>query len=304
MFAVPLAAGSWWYVHPAPGSHTAAPSHTLRRASAQEPAPAPDEETVEPATGEQMQRLQEGLGELSSHSPARHAAVYVEDLESGLSAAVNPDRKFVAASLIKLPVMAATYRAWTSHPERRTARARAWMEWMITLSDNSSTDRLIDLVGGPEVVTHLCQDRGWTDLRVRHAILNHRGRRGLNTCTARQITKLLVALDHRRLVSPEADEEMWTVLRRQKHLQRIPAGIPKLPGVEVGNKTGTLGMVLHDAGIVHTPRTRYALTILLDHQNSDAAGDRFCRQVSRFVFNVLHGPVREQENARRLAGPP
>jgi len=242
-------------------------------------------------TPEAMSELQAQLQEAVAHAPARMAAVYVEDVGSGLTAAANPNRKFLAASLIKLPVMGTTYAHWEHHPERKTANALRWMEGMITVSDNASTDRLIDLVNGPEKVTRFCAERGWPTLQVRHAILNHRGRRGRNTCTARDVAKLLVKLDRRDLVSEKADEEMWQVLCRSRKLLRIPAGVPRAPGVQVGNKTGTLDNVLHDVAIVRTPRTHYAICVLLFGQRGEDSGDRFCREVSRLVFDTLHGPI-------------
>jgi len=248
------------------------------------------------ATSEMMSELQLQLQEAVAHAPARMAAVYVKDIGSGLSAAANPNRQFVAASLIKLPVMGTTYAHWEHHPEQKTANARRWMEWMITVSDNASTDRLIDLVDGPERVTRFCTERGWSTLQVRHAILNHRGRGGRNTCTAREMAELLVKLDRRSLVSAKADEEMWQVLCRSKKLHRIPAGVPRAPGIQVGNKTGTLGNVLHDAAIVRTPRTHYAICILLSGQHGEESGNAFCREISQLVFDTLHGPVDLPQN--------
>jgi beta-lactamase class A len=292
VLAVPALLASWQLAF---GGAPAAVSPTLRAAAAQ----GEDPEAPARVTPERMRRLTAELRQLCARAPARRAAVYVHETETDLTAGVNANRPFTAASLIKLPVMAAAYRLWEEHPERKTRTALAWTEWMITVSDNASTDRLIDLVGGPEVVTQLCANRGWPNLQVRHAILNHRGRGGINRCTAREVTELLVALDRRELVSEEADEEMWQVMRRSRKLKRIPAGIPKLPGVQVGNKTGTLGFVLHDAAIVRTPRTRYAMTVLLSGQRSDAAGDRFCRDLSRHVFNTLHGPAAPAQVAAR-----
>jgi beta-lactamase class A len=246
-----------------------------------------------------MDRLSLELQQRIRRAPARMAAVYVRDIDTGLSAGANPDRKFLAASLIKLPVMAAAYELWEKRPELKTRHALRWLEWMITVSDNASTDRLIDLVGGPEKVIRFCEERGWPNLKVRHAIINHRGRRGLNECTAREVVELLAVLDQRQLVSEEADEEMWAVLRRQQKRARIPGGVPELPGVEVGNKTGTLGNALHDAGIVRTPRGRYAICILLSGQRSDAAGDRFCRQISGLVFDRLYHPEERRMDIAR-----
>jgi beta-lactamase class A len=251
------------------------------------------------ATPEMMSELQAQLQEAVSQAPARMAAVYVEDLGSGLTAAANPNRQFLAASLIKLPVMATTYARWEHRPEQKTATTRRWMEWMITVSDNASTDRLIDLVDGPENVTRFCTQRGWTALRVSHAILNHRGRGGRNLCTARGVVRLLAALDRRELVNEKADEEMWQVMCRSRKLLRIPAGVPRAPGIQVGNKTGTLRNVLHDAAIVRTPRTHYAICILLSGQRGEGSGNAFCRQVSRLVFDTLHGPVEKPQSVAR-----
>lgn len=250
---------------------------------------------------EQFDQLERELKSLCASAPARRASVHVQDLETGQTAGANADEEFLAASLIKLPVMATAYERWETRPDLKTATAKTWMEWMITVSDNASTDRLIDLVGGPEKVIDFCEQRGWPQFRVRHAILNHRGRRGNNTCTARQVTEFLAALDARRLVNPEADEEMWKVLCRQKRKLRIPAGVPEGPGILVGNKTGTLSNALHDAGIVHTDRTRYAITILLSGQRGEYRGNKFCKEVSRLVFDTLHGPVTEPATEPAIA---
>ncbi|MGV3724248.1 MAG: serine hydrolase, partial [Actinomycetota bacterium] len=235
--------------------------------------------------------LQNELQQAVREAPARMASVYVQDIGSGLVAAANPDYQHLAASLIKLPVMGAVYEKWEAAPERKTRITRTWMEWMITVSDNGSTDRLIDLVNGPEVVTRFCSERGWDRLKVRHAILNHRGRRGLNQCTAREVGEFMAALDRRELVNEQADEEMWQVLCRSKKLLRIPAGVPDAPEFQVGNKTGTLSNALHDAAIVRTPRAHYSVCILLTRPRGEARGNRFCKEISRRIFDTLHGPA-------------
>jgi beta-lactamase class A len=277
-------------------SATEAPSRH-RLVPAEDPAPA---EVLEPrATPERMRRLTQALEEHVREGPGRKIGIYVQDIETGRTAGVNERERFLAASLIKLPVMSAAFELWEEKPELKTRRALTWMEWMITVSDNASTDRLIDLVGGPEVVIQFCEDRGWPDFRVRHAILNHRGRKGLNECTAKEVVEFLVALDQRSLVSEAADAEMWEILRRQQKVARLPAGLPKQEDIVIGNKTGTLSNALHDAGIVHTPRARYAICVLISGQRSEYSANRFCRQISRLVFNTLHGPDPSlQANAR------
>lgn len=262
----------------------------LRSAEAREEATVPSR-----GTPERMQALQAELRRRVAEAPARVAAVYVQDLLTGNTAAANPNREFLAASLIKLPVMAAVYEVWEKQPEKKTRTALTWMEWMITVSDNASTDRLITVAGGAEDVVDFCAQRGWPNFRVTHGIYAHRQRKGPNICTAREVTEFLAALDQRKLVSPAADEEMWQVMCRSKKLLRIPAGVPKLPGVLVGNKSGTLSNVLHDSAIVHTPNARYALTVLMSGHRGEYRGNRFCKEISRLVFDTLHGPAETPE---------
>jgi beta-lactamase class A len=245
-----------------------------------------------------MQGLSADLRTLLRGVPAQGAAVYVEDIRTGLAASVNPDQRFLSASIIKLAVMGAVYELWEKKPGLKTAQSRGWMDKMITVSDNASTDALVDMLGGPARVTAFCKERGWAGIKMSAKCTNLHPP-GPNQVTAREVVALLAAVDRRKLISDGADEEMWGLLLRQTKRHRIPAGVPRLPGVEVGNKTGTINSVLHDSGIVHTPRTRYALCILLSHHRSVAAGDKFCARVSRLVFERLNGPV---PSARAAAG--
>lgn len=243
----------------------------------------------EPQPSASMEGLGEELRDLARQAPSRAAAIYVEDIPSGQIASVNPNRPFVAASLIKLPVMGAVYERWQARPELKTNAVRWWVEQMITVSDNRCTNRLTDFLGGIQVVNRFCQKRGWPNIRFRHALRPYSGPRRANQVTAREIGELLAALDRGKLVNAVADAEMWGVLRRQKLRQRIPAGLPDLPDLEIGSKTGTLPSVLHDAAIIHTPRSRYVLCILLSLPRSEPAGDQFCRLVSRRVFEHMDG---------------
>lgn len=287
-----VGAWGWQSIGLRPEAAGPSPEAAAASAAAEEAAA---EALAREARAEQMAELQQELRRRVADAPARKAAVFVQDLETGLTAGANADEQFLSASLIKLPVMAAAYERWARDPELKTKTHLTWMEWMITVSDNASTDRLIDMVGGPEVVIRFCEDRDWPEFRVRHAILNHKGRRGNNICTARQVTQFLAALDERKLVNPEADEEMWELLCRQKRRLRIPAGLPKSQAVQVGNKTGTLSNALHDAGIVRTDRARWAITILMSGQRGEYRGNKFCSEISRLAYDTLHGPADEPD---------
>lgn len=255
--------------------------------TAKAPAPAPP--TAPPLTQARMDALSSELRKLASTAPADDAAVYVRDMDTDLVAGIGADHRFLSASVIKLAVMGTAYSLWEEHPELKTSEAQTWMDLMITHSDNASTDHLVDLVGGVARVTEWCKERGWPHLIMRNKILQV-PIRGANHINAREIGELLTAVERRKLVSETADAEMWELLKRQVKRNRIPAGVADLPGVEVGNKTGTIRKVLHDAAIIHTPTRRYVLVVLLSKHRSEWLGERFCQKVSRAVYDAFHSP--------------
>lgn len=245
-----------------------------------------------PVSSSEMRAVEEELRAQLRTVPGTAAAAYVRDVPSGAVAAVHPDQRFLAASVIKLPVAGAALALWEKRPARRTPDALRDLELMITESDNPATDRLVEAVGGVEAVTRFCKERGWHSLVMGSKILP-RPIRGANQITAREIGEFLAAVDARTLVSPTADEELWRLLCRQQKRRRIPAGVPDLPGITVGNKTGTIRRVLHDVAIIHTPRTRYVLCVLLADPRSEGEGEAFCRRVSWAVFHLLHPQLPE-----------
>ena len=62
---------------------------------------------------------------------------------------------------------------------------------------------------------------------------------------------LLTALARRELVSPQASDEMLSILRAQAFNEGIPAGMPA--GVVVAHKTGSITDLYHDAAVVEPP---------------------------------------------------
>ncbi len=73
-----------------------------------------------------------------------------------------------------------------------------------------------------------------------------------NTTDAAGLAMLFEKLASGQAVGAEADAEMIAILKRQKHNEGIPAGLP--PGLEVAHKTGEVTKIHHDAGIVYARR--------------------------------------------------
>jgi hypothetical protein len=71
--------------------------------------------------------------------------------------------------------------------------------------------------------------------------------------------------------------------------------------VVVGNKTGTIRKVLHDAAIIHTPQRRYVICVLLSRHRSEWLGEKYCQKVSRAVYQALHSGLPAASAATPIA---
>ena len=118
------------------------------------------------------------------------------------------------------------------------------LEAMITVSDNGTALAFWNGLG-PANINATLQQLGLGDLHI----ANDDG--DDNTATPRVIGTYFTLLSQRKLVSPAASDRMLARLERQQINDRLPSQLPN--GTVVAHKTGNLGFVTHDAGIIYTP---------------------------------------------------
>lgn len=151
---------------------------------------------------------------------------------------------------------------------------------MITVSDNAAGDAILEAIGLQRVNdtlaelslrhtrvnggTHdtyrtLTQDTGAPNLQEamqrlvdNDHVANLRAFDPLlsSATTARDMTRLLVAIWTDTAASPEQCRFMRGVLAQQIWPHRLSSGFP-YPGVRIAGKTGTLGALRHEVGVVH-----------------------------------------------------
>ncbi|MFZ5425010.1 MAG: serine hydrolase [Patescibacteria group bacterium] len=128
----------------------------------------------------------------------------------------------------------------------------------LTISDNSATNELIDIVGVGATETYM-HKLGLVNTTLRHKMMVKAGK-GPNLTTATDITTLLEKLYKK--VIPGKDE----VLNFMKHTRlrdRLPRKIPNT--VEVANKPGSLPEAMHDVGVVFSANP-FIFSFLSDDQ--------------------------------------
>lgn len=197
--------------------------------------------------------------------------LYARDLRSGEELAIDADRRFPTASVIKVAVMVEAFHAFE---EGRLARDERFVlnkedvvggsgilhalepghalsaieavRLMMALSDNTATNLLVDRLGVKAIDARLAGAYGLKDTLLFRATF--RGGRaevhpelerefGLGMTTPREIATLVARIAEGKAVSPAASAEMLAILRGCQDRNAIPRRLP--PDAVVANKTGT-----------------------------------------------------------------
>jgi beta-lactamase class A len=320
----------------APAPEAGAPPRAEARAPAPPPAPARDT-ALEAAFREAAAEIEGVVG------------VYALHLEGNVEAALEADRPFPLASVYKLPVAYAALRRPEVGPldsaavlpadrapgetpfngGETTVPVARLVERAVAHSDNTASDVLLRLAGGPEAVTREVRTLGIRDLRVdrslRRIFAEWRGildLAGLEGWTPAELDRRSAAVpagvrdeaqaafleDVRDTGTPRAVGELLAAVHRGRGLEagdaqllrealqatvtgpaRIRAGVPE--EARVGNKTGTLGPLTHDVGIVTLPGEggHLVLAVLVRSEAPLAARERTIAAIARAAWERFAG---------------
>ncbi len=208
---------------------------------------------------------------------------------------------------------------------------------MIILSDNSATDMLIDRVGAAEVTARM-QSLGLQNIRVDRTtlelildyngidyepvadaplaeIIAYREQVSMTSeevaaaremfyegpedkATARDMTALLIMIAEGRALEKESCDVILEILERTRTgANRLRGLLP--PGTRLAHKTGTIGRILDDVGIIYLPNGlgRVAISVFTladepDGERAEAAIADLARTV--YDFFVFNAPATEK----------
>ncbi|MCL5970055.1 MAG: serine hydrolase [Patescibacteria group bacterium] len=136
--------------------------------------------------------------------------------------------------------------------------------FMITESDNTAANKLIDLAGGLEEINSYIKQLGLTETEITHKFMLYKEGDKASTTSVQNLIKYLDFLSSDKL---PMSKQFKGILKEQKYRERT-AFLIKAP---YGLKTADLPhpeAVVHDTGIIFDPRGDILL-ILLTEGNSD-----------------------------------
>lgn len=219
---------------------------------------------------------QEEVQELLQELPGK-ISYYYKDLISGETWSSRERETMMAASVIKLFIMAAAFQKIERKeldPDLTVTMRRedyvpscgavAYMHeglqvtvmdlitLMIILSDNTATNVLVDLIGMEEINCQI-RELGYEDAWLGRKMYDmERAKRGIqNHITAGETGRLLEDIYRGRLVSETASAKMLEILKNQRLNGKIPFFIHALENApRIAHKTGEDTGITHDVGIV------------------------------------------------------
>ncbi|WP_164920982.1 serine hydrolase [Thermosynechococcus vestitus] len=281
---------------------------SLKNTAVQAIAPAPEAPTSTLPPERPLTNLQQQIQQLVSRQPNLTAGLYFFNLDSGASLNVGGDQVFPAASTIKFPILVAFFKAVdegrVTLQERLTMRpdliapeagtlqyqkpnsqyaALEVAELMITISDNTATNMIIDRLGGAAELNQQFQEWGLENTVINNPLPDMKG---TNTTSPRDLATLMLKIGQGEILSPRSRDRLLDIMRRTVTNTLLPAGLGK--GATIAHKTGDIGIVVGDAGMVDMPNgQRYVAAMMVKRPYNDPRGSELIRQVSRMVYQAF-----------------
>ena len=254
--------------------------------------------------------LKNNLSSLMKNYPLIKSAIYVWEYDQGTYVNINAEEIYPAASIIKLPILVRMFKSieanqFTIYDEMKMteqyrssgsgnlqysqANRSYTMDYlakiMIQDSDNTSTNMIMSKLGGMDDVNIGLRDWGLSKTYVR-TWLPYLG--GTNKTTAADIAKILYNLDNPGFLNINSREYIIDYMSHVKNDRLIQAGLGE--GALFIHKTGDIGTMLGDAGIVFAPNgKKYIVVILAKRPFNSYQGKDFIVKASKLIYESIVG---------------
>ena len=223
--------------------------------------------------------------------------VYVRNLRTGQTAAIRADELFPTASMIKLPILLATFQAMEdgrlgflqtllytdslaysdeddllAHAKDSTSIELAKVAMlMITTSDNTAALWLQALAGTGDSINQWLSRHGFDSTRVNSRTPGRQDnwkRYGWGQTTPREMAELLVLVREQKAVSPAADQQMYRMLTRIYWNGEALSQVP--PWVQAASKQGAVNRSRSEVVLVNAPAGDYVFCVITKNQQDES----------------------------------
>ena len=258
----------------------------------------------------EMASLKKDLMALMAKYPSIKPSIYAWEYDQGQYVDINADTIYPAASIIKIPVLVRMFKSieaneFTIYDEMKMieqyrssgsgnlqysqANRNYTMDYlakiMIQDSDNTSTNMIMAKLGGMDDINIGLRDWGISKTYIRTWLPDLKG---TNKTTAADMAKILYNLDNPGFLNINSREYIIDYMSHVKNDRLIQAGLGE--GALFIHKTGDIGTMLGDAGIVYAPNgKKYIIVILAKRPHNSPQGKDFIVKASEMIYKAIVG---------------
>lgn len=234
--------------------------------------------------------------------------VFVWDYTNGRSAKINSNQTVATASIIKVPILFELFRridkglirldekmlmeptyvtGGSGHLQFQQSYQHLSIDklaqLMIQDSDNTATNMLLSKVGGVNSINQNTKLWGVSGTHMGNWLPDLKG---TNVTTVEEMGKILYNLDNPELLSLHSRTKIVDIMSNVKNVYLIQAGIGR--DAEFVHKTGNIGSMIGDAGIVELPNGhKYIVVIMVERPHNSHAAKDFIIEASRTIYNYM-----------------
>jgi beta-lactamase class A len=258
--------------------------------------------------GQEMTALKSQIKTLAAKYDYLSPGMFFMEVDTGNYLDINGEKSFPAASTIKLPILMALFQAVDSGKVRlddtltvrrdliaggsgelqNSPGARLSVlktaTMMIAISDNTGTNMIIDKLGGRQALNSRFKSWGLRKTVINRLLGDFTGK---NTTSPADLVRLSALLAKHQLISEASRGKVLDILNQTENRRLLPAGLGK--GAAIAHKTGTLGRLIGDAGIIEMPNGKlYLAGIFVRRSFNDSRARDFVQAVSRLTYNYIN----------------
>nr|WP_231937660.1 serine hydrolase [Geminocystis sp. NIES-3709] len=243
--------------------------------------------------------------QLKTKYPNLEPGAFFVDLDNGSFVNFNGTTTFSAASTIKIPILVAFFQdvdAGKIYLDEQLATSAknigsgsGGMQYqpigtkytaihtateMIINSDNTATNMIIERLGGKDELNKRFKEWGLDVTLINNSLPDLEG---TNTTSPKDLAITLAKVNQGELISLRSRDRLLDIMRQTRTRTLLPQGIEK--DATIAHKTGDIGTILGDAGIVDIPTgKRYIGGVLVKRPYNDYSARTLIQEISRTAY--------------------
>ncbi len=258
--------------------------------------------------------LQSKINDITAKYKHLKAGVYIYDYSTGKTVEINSDETFSTASIIKFPILLNLFclsknlekegfdpidlnkkvifeELHKTEGSGELQYGKAGEEYtidtlaklMMRNSDNSATNMLIEQTGGINSINSSLRHWGFKKTTIRNWLPDLEG---TNVSTPKELATLLYNIDNTAFLPQKSRLKVKEYMSNVKNTSLLKSQIPD--NAEIIHKTGDIGKMLGDAGIIYTPEgKKIIMVIMVKRPHNDYSARDLIQEITKEAYSTL-----------------